>query len=291
MNNDINFILFHKGSIPNFFSICIKQIEKTQTNYKIHILTDQQNINLPHKVININSNNAAAELQDLRYYVYDSNPLWRTSFERFFYIRDYIKRNELNNVIHFDNDVLLYENVYNALPLLQSNIKDIGLTPHKINELVCGFMYIKYSTSLDELCDKLLMYAKYGEARLQNILNSMPHEMRLLGEIKNTTDIITELPVSPIFPGNNLFEELQMVFDPSSYGQHIGGTHSANGADKGQVYLISKDRYIDHHIGNKDIEFIPYFDENKKRPFILYNKEKISIFNLHIHSKQLHLYT
>lgn len=288
MSNDINFILFHKGPIPDYFSICVKQIETTQTNYKLHILTDQHYSKPPHTVHTINNN--LKELINIPYYAGDPNPLWRTSFERFFYIRDYIINNNLNDIVHFDSDVLIYKNVYNILSILQEYIEHIGLTPHKVNELVCGFMFIKHKTSLNILCEKLLTYAKYGESHLQNILNSMPHEMRLLGEIKNTTSLITELPVSPINPGNNLFEKFNIVFDPSSYGQHIGGTHSGNGTDKETVYLLSRERYIDKHIGNNDNNLKPYFDKITKTPFVKYMDSNIPIFNLHIHSKHLYQY-
>ena len=46
---------------------------------------------------------------------------------------------------------MLYKDINDIKELLSNNIKEIGITPHKENELVCGFMYIKNSDSLQIL--------------------------------------------------------------------------------------------------------------------------------------------
>jgi len=287
----VNFVLFHKGPLPGYLSTCINQIKLTQVKHNIYVLIEEKYIN----TLNIDkitevplSSIEVPELQHLAYYTTDRDPLWRTAFERFFYINSFIKKNYISDIVHFDNDVLIYGAVVDILEELKEYIPNIGLTPHKLNELVCGFMYIKNFDSLDVLCSELLRYAKLGERRLEQQFQTMPHEMRLLGEIHNKRpDIITELPVSPIAPGSNLFKKFKIVFDPSTYGQYIGGTHSGGGTDKKIVHSCNRERYIDRHIGDL---FEPYFDFKNKVPFLRVYKELIPIFNLHIHSKQLELY-
>jgi hypothetical protein len=290
MNTETNFILFHKGPIPEYINTCINQIHRTQTNYKIYLLIESQyslNINSAAKIIPIEYLQPI-EISNISYYLNDQNPLWRTSLERFFYIKNFINDNNINNVIHFDNDVLIYQDVDTIKDILKTNIPNIGITPHKANELVCGFMYINNPDSLNKLCEHLLRLAVLGEFQLNAQLGSMPHEMRLLGEVKNTQPgIITELPVSPISPGDNLFDKFNIVFDPSSYGQYIGGTHANGGGDRFENHLRSRHRYIDMYI---DIKYLPSFDMLLKAPFLSYEGQQIPIFNLHIHSKQLHLY-
>lgn len=290
MNTETNFILFHKGPVPDYINTCINQIHDTQTNYKIYLLIESQyslNIHSSVEIVPIESLQPI-EISNISYYINDQNPLWRTSLERFFYIKNFININKISNVVHFDNDVLIYQNVANIYDILKNNIPSIGLTPHKSNELVCGFMYISNPDSLNKLCEYLLHLAVLGEYELTARLGSMPHEMRLLGEVKNTQpDIITELPVSPIPPGDNLFDKFNVVFDPSSYGQYIGGTHANRGEDKFINHLQSRHRYIDMYI---DIDYSPSFNTVLKTPFLSYRDQQIPIFNLHIHSKQLHLY-
>ena len=280
MSKETNFILFHKGhNLPQHIRVCVDQIKKTQTNYKIFLLTDLK-IDNSGDVIIIDINQYHIPLNNITYYKGHQDPLWRTAFERLFYINEFIKHYNLTNTVHFDNDVLIYKNIADISALLSDNIPNIGLTPHKENELVCGFMFIKNSNSLEVVCKELLNLAALGENKLEEMLKSMPHEMRLLGHLQNNVlekDIITSLPVSPIEPGNNLFGIFNGVFDPSSYGQFFGldNTIHPDGANG----LI--DRYI-----NK--EFIPVFD--RYEPYIVWNKKQVPIFNLHIHNKHLERY-
>jgi len=279
-----NFILFHKGdSLPEYIKICIEQIIKTQTNYKIFLLTNLKITNdWSAEIIDINQYDVP--LNDISYYKNDPNPLWRTSLERLFYINAFITHNNLTNNVHFDNDVLIYKNIEDILTILNDNIPNIGLTPHNEIELVCGFMFIKEKNSLEVLCHELLNLVKLGESKLEEMLQSMPNEMRLLGHLQVNIlnkDHITSLPVSPLEPGNNMYELFNGVFDPSSYGQFFGLNNNVNPVDV--------NRLIDRHIvGNK---FTPVFDSNNYRPYIQLDGRHIPIFNLHIHNKRLHEYS
>jgi hypothetical protein len=264
--------LFNKSS-------CIDQIQKTQTNYKIYFLTDLIITNTGDIDI-IDINQYTLPLTDATYYTSHADPLWRTALERIFYINAFINHYNLTNSVHFDNDVLIYKNITEISTLLQDHIPNIGLTPHKKHELVCGFMFLKNSNSLEVVCEQLLKLVVLGEVALERMLNSMPHEMRLLGYLQDNIldpDIITTLPVSPLEPGNNMFTLFDGVFDPSSYGQFFGNNN--------EIHPDNANRYIDRHI-NK--EFVPVFDKNTHTPYIQWGDKQVPIFNLHIHNKKLH---
>jgi len=190
----------------------------------------------------------------------------------------------LGNIVHEDIQNSLtqayYNNIYNNN--IHNNVKEIAITPHKDNELVCGFMYIKNKNSLETLCDELLHIAKVGEEVLEEKFKQMPHEMRLLGYIdKKLKDqnYITRLPVSPFEPANNLYDVFEGVFDPSTYGQYFGNNNT--------VHKDDVNRLADRYIGSK---VFPTFG-NDKKPFLrLENGNEVPIFNLHVHNKQLHEY-
>ena len=276
----INFILFHKGcNFPNHIRDCIKQIQHTQTNYKIYLLTDSKIVsNNDVTIIDLNTLHINL-LDNIDYYRNDNDPLWRSSFERFFYINEFIIKNKLNDIIHFDNDVLLYHNTSNIINILKTNVKCIGLTKHKENEYVCGFMYINNHYSLKRICKLLLELAKLSTTELENKLGSMPHEMRLLGHISTLCDDITHLPGTP---RDENYSEFNYIFDPSSYGQYFGGSGDA---PKLTVHRSNVNRLIDKYIINQTIT--PFIDIQNKKPYIKYNNTIVTIFNLHIHSKQL----
>ena len=144
-------------------------------------------------------------------------------------------------------------------------------------------MFIKNSNSLEVVCNELLNLAILGEHRLEEMLQSMPHEMRLLGHLQNNIlekDHITLLPVSPIHPGSNMFTLFNGVFDPSSYGQFFGNNN--------EVHSDDTHRFVDRHINKK---FVPIFDKSTYTPYIKWDNKQIPIFNLHIHNKQLHEYS
>jgi hypothetical protein len=277
----VNFILFHKGKLPSYIKECIEQIHFTQTNYNLYLLTDETNIDFKNtNIINI-KDVICNDLNDIAFYVNNEDPLWRTSFERFFYIKEVIQNFKLKNIIHFDNDVLIYKNINDIIDSLSNNIQHIGLPTHKANEFVCGFMYIKDLESISQLCKYLLPLAQKGEIELEKIFKSWPHEMRLLGEIYNIDpNLITPLPILPSKNWNNLYKILQGVFDPSSYGQYFGETQQKA---KNTIHPSDVNRYIDQHILNGNIK--PVF--KKESPYILYNEKQIPIFNLHIHCKSL----
>lgn len=274
-----NFILFHKNSrLPDYLPFCIKQILHTQTNFNLFLLTDNKVENNKNIEVFDISKTKIEQLNEIDFYRNDQDPLWMTSFERFFYINDFIIKNKLNNVVHFDSDVLIYLNIKNILPVLQKVISNVGITRHKNNEMVCGFMFVKYFNCLESICNELVNLAKLGVPALKNMFNNdMPHEMRLLGHIFHNTSLLTALPGTPFEP---LFSEFNCVFDPSTYGQYFGGTGNAA---KNTIHPNNVQRIIDQHIVNKTL--IPVF--NKQQPLVTYNNQNIPICNLHVHSKQL----
>jgi hypothetical protein len=273
-----NFILFHKtGNFPAHLNVCLKQIQKTQNNYDIFLLTDQTLTNTKNVNIVPLKDLQNQELESVDFYKSDNDPLWRTSFERFFYINQFILQNNIDNIIHFDNDVLLYQDLENIIHDLAKHVTNLGITQHKTDEFVCGFTFIKNKNSLQQICNELLDLAKHGTTKLETILGSMPHEMRLLGHIYKTTDLITSLPGLPFNEDTNEVNSLDYVFDPSTYGQYFGANNT--------VHSSNTQRLIDKYIVDGTI--VPTFDRELMKPFIIYKDKKIPIINLHIHSKKL----
>lgn len=86
----------------------------------------------------------------------------------------------------------------------------------------------------------------------------------------------------PTMPHSEYANKFNSIFDPASYGQFVGGT--TNG--------IPGAKPKDHYIGQM-LTDNPSFDiiwNNKRQPCLKYNDKEIRINNLHIHSKNLHLY-
>lgn len=267
----INFILYHSGtnSLPKHINFCLKQIIKYNPTSKIYFITDLNiNFNVPHiEVINVN-NLWVPNIGN--YYINDAySTLWRTSALRLFYIESLMEQRNIQNVIHFDNDVMIYKD----FSLLENRLLnfDCAITSHFKSQFVFGFSFIKKANSLTKINQKLLELMLLGEHKLKSIITDcMPHEMRLLGYINEQYSLFDSLPILPEGEGSDNFDVMQVCFDPSSYGQYLGGREPE------ENHLIGK------ALINKTIEI--KFD---KIPLGTFNKKFFSICNLHVHSKQL----
>ena len=279
----MNIILYHTHTdIPQHLLHCVEKI-KQYSNISIYLMTDSKNeiegtIHVPvQKYIKFNW------LHDLDYFSFNDpiSHMWKTSCFRLFYIQEFIKEKQLKNVLHFDNDVLLYENPEKIIELMDNVYDDFTITAHNHDEVVMGMSYIKNENCLDGLIKFIENELKINPQDLKNKYDGYPSEMRLISAYK-------EIKTIPILPEKisesrytNNYYKFKSVFDPSSYGQYISGTYS----DKKPGWF-GVHQEIGKFIANNDIEVI-FEDRN---PYLIFKEQKIKINNLHIHSKQTEKY-
>ena len=211
------------------------------------------------------------------YYMYDPmGVLFRNAMLRIFYLEAFMRQYNIENVVHFDNDVMIYYDI----DLIQEQLlqHDFYITPHHETQYVFGFSYIKNYRILEIINNHMLKLVRMNLNELERLVNHMPHEMRLLNYINhcNMYRLINVLPIVPDGNGNYEMNKFKFCFDPASYGQIMGGMDACKYPD----YCIAK------RIMNRSIAI---GIENKK-PFVMSNNIKYPIFNLHIHNKQLQDY-
>ena len=85
------------------------------------------------------------------------------------------------------------------------------------------------------------------------------------------------LPSLPFGEQSQNFGQFNMLFDPASYGQFLGGTN--NGHPQGYTEPA---HFIGSQIISKQIEVV--FD---KKPFVIYEGKQVPLYNLHLHNKQV----
>lgn len=260
--------LFHLGPLPRHLDTCINSILKYPNN-DIVLCTDQT-VKYNNDRVDIIDVNKLNSLEITNFFERNPNPLWITSLLRIHYLNEYYQ-NYCSDVplIHFDNDVLYY----NDPQVLRSKIKrEVYITPHKQTEYAFGFSIINNKEKMAEITKRVFDIVRLGEGSARAITGDEIHEMRLLGYVDD--GIITKLPVLP-----EELNEFNFIFDPSSYGQYIGGT--PNGHSPG---FIDRTQYVGSKLTN-NMQII--FDG---KPYILVNNKKYNIFNLHVHSKDLAKY-
>jgi hypothetical protein len=201
------------------------------------------------------------------------NGFWTLTSLRFFYIYEFMEKYNIADVIHLENDVLIY---YNCNTLSNLFIKEHVYIPFDtFNRNIASIMYIPSSSVF------------------KNILNHYDfnkNDMENFSYIKQKTNLVQNLPIF-IQHENQTIEEkfvsenselFPYIFDAAAIGQYLGGVDPRNiaGDTTGFINETCVIKYNHYEIWFEHLD-------NIKKPFIKINHKQIPIFNLHIHSKNL----
>jgi hypothetical protein len=193
---------------------------------------------------------------------------------RFFYIYELMKHYDLTDVIHIENDVLIYYNVDDVLKEKLDKTK-IYIPFDTFNRNIASILYIPDHN----IFGKALKHYNYET-----------NDMYIFSEIKRNTNLIENFPIFVSdeskdeeyqFVTQN-FDKFKMIFDAAAIGQYLGGIDERNipGDTRGFVNETCVIKYNNYSFHRKE-------HENIARPFIMINGVLFPIFNLHIHSKKL----
>ena len=139
----MDFLYINIGKIPDYFRISLESIKISNPNSKVYLLTDDLTFKLEGLEILYLEDVIGLEAQkilDSNYFSNEKNPLWKTSMVRVFLLKDLAKYLNIDSFIHFDNDVLIYQN-YENLKNLFDNDAGLNITRNDKKSLVFGFSY------------------------------------------------------------------------------------------------------------------------------------------------------
>jgi hypothetical protein len=202
------------------------------------------------------------------------NGFWTLTSLRFFYIYEFMKKYNINDVIHLENDVLIY---YNCDILINKLDKDNIYIPFDtFNRNIASIMYIPSANIFKLVLDNYDM---------------TKNDMENFSIIKQKIGLINIFPIFNDYLSSNNeisfvstnYNNFNFIFDAAAIGQYLGGVDPRN--DKSDtVGFINETCIIKYNI--YDIHWI--IIDNINKPFITINNNIIPIFNLHIHSKKLY---
>ena len=254
---------------------------------------------------------------------------WHYTSARFFVLYAYLKSAGLTNVVHIENDVLIYYNVSTAFNELDNSCIYMPFDSYERN--VASIMYIPNANILGQVLasydyskNDMYNFSKHcSKDPLSSVLNALSQENRRF--FLNTLPICIPIPgmseeqlwISKSFSKSaqsgtfsSLSERAQsgtegalservqsgtegalttFIFDAAALGQMVGGVDPRNigGDTRGFVNEECVIKYNDYGT-IVWINFKPYYRLHMKGIAL---ERDIPIFNLHIHSKNLHLYT
>ena len=267
-------VYFHKGDLfPEYIYDSIYQTIIWNHKLTIWILSEKKYLPNIEKELSIINNKNNIQFRVLPIEIFEKNiPIlksfeenfrgnfWNNSLIRFFYIYEFIKFYNLENIFHIENDVMIYsdfydiyqEDFYNQLVAIQDSN----------NRAICSYMYIHNYKVLEKFLDfikkETLDYTIFK------------NDMELMGLYKHKKYF------------NNIPKNNEYLFDGAAIGQYLGGVDPRNieGNTKGfinetsifkpNLFIFEKQIYnnLNYWICKKDLL-------NSK------------IANLHIHSKNL----
>lgn len=275
---------------PEWMEYLVRQYF-TFNDGNLYILTDRENVpHLPQhdKVVPVALEDYYSDKIDRLHAVYENavQNYWTAVIDRFVYLENFLRDNDLRHIYHFDNDVLLYFNLADHHDTFQRLCSGMAITLENSKQASGGFMYIDGCEALAcvtnffigewEQCGGVGLREKYDVGMIT--------EMMLLAAYKEgSKGQALRLPIAPFGESSWHFNEFGSIFDPISWGQFIDGT------PHGHPQPV---RFPHAHIGrmliaNPEYTVVWKTEEGLLCPYFSYDGNLVKINNLHIHSKNL----
>ena len=192
---------------------------------------------------------------------------WHLCSLRLFYVYEYIRKNNLLNVVHIENDVLVYENLDNIIDCFKY---DKVYAPFDApNRVIPSFIFIPNHLAFKPIIDNY----NYNLNDMQNLAQF-------------DENIIEPLPIF-INNGytnkfNKNYNDFNVIFDAAAMGQYLGGVDKRNDPNDTRGF-VNETCVIKYN----EYKFLWIKNYGIYTPYIKINDEIIKIINLHIHSKAL----
>lgn len=304
----MSIILVHIGDLfPTYINACIKQLRIFNKDMPIYTLLEKKhhnkitenNVNL----VNLDELNDDAQtkayleknekkhskLMDFR------SGFWIYTTLRFFYMRTFMEKNKLENVFHFENDMMVYMDLNNELSKFSDNYEELAITMHHDTSCVPAFMFIKNQKAINNLVNFMMCNEFNNDMDLLAKFKSHNQKTKTLPvvypEYAKHNDLISIIKVKSTNVQNYIYgyDIFSSIFDGAYIGQYVGGIDPRNiGSDKSTIGFINQEVPIQCNKFEK-IDWI-IDDYGRKVPVVLVKGKYIKINNLHIHSKKLDLY-
>ena len=201
------------------------------------------------------------------------------AFMRLIILGIFVEKNNLENVVHLEADNLVYSNnlaqfssVFNEGEFGYSVVSPFVAAP--------GILYFRDSKAGNNFINRIVKLLIKGEAAIKQATGvhfDYITDMNFLDVIARGQKFFKLLPSLPFGEQSQNFDQFNMLFDPASYGQFLGGTN--NGHPQGYTEPA---HFIGSQIISKQIEVV--FD---KKPFVIYEGKQVPLYNLHLHNKQV----
>lgn len=223
---------------------------------------------------------------------------WTYTSERFFVIESVIAALDLRDVLHIENDVMLYCSAESLTEQLSKLYRGIAATFDNDLRCVPGLVYFPSLEAAEALTEFYLdVLQRMAVSRQPGALN----DMQILGALRSRgRDIIDHLPiVPPDYPAtlhsaaghtvqeprdySRHFDSLGMVFDAAALGQFLGGIDPRNCAAP-TIGFVNESCVFDPCILRPRLVRDAF---GRRVPVVETDGRAWPVANLHVHSKNV----
>lgn len=270
-------VLVSVGVFQEYIINCIEQLKLM--NYRIVVILDKKffkRLNMFRKIELISADDFKIDFErkfenHLKNGRERKKEFYINTSKRFFYIYEYVKKVNMKNFLHIENDVLLYKNLSNF-----NFSKKIYLTIDNEYRCIPGIMFIPNKTLLNSFIKSF----DYKEDDMVN-WGTFYYNNRNLCETfpiihKGINNRIMKKSWSFLYKN---FNEFKGIFDAAAIGQSLDGTRKNNTPYANKHCIVNYFNYKIIWEKNKDGHYIP---------LIIIDGKKILIYSIHFCSKNLH---
>jgi len=204
---------------------------------------------------------------------------WFNTSNRFLVLADYMAHKNIGNVIHIENDYVLYFDPTDKLEAFDS-YADFAVPLDRVRAIP-GIVWLKNSKVAN---------------RLASYISENPHQddMATVGRFcVEESDILSKaLPTIPYGYASAKSLDVQKyadgvdlfggVFDAAAIGQFIGGIHWMNNPADTTLFINESSDLI-----MSDFSFSWAIKDGIRSPLLFYKDEIVSVLGMHAHSKNL----
>jgi hypothetical protein len=211
------------------------------------------------------------------------NGFWHHASARLFVLHSFMVNYRVGQVIHIENDVLIYYNCDETLTDALQDKRQMYIPFDSFERNIASIVYIPDGETFGEI----LSHYDFNKNDMYNF-----------SEIRKKTSLINTLPIfvsrgsdnnERAFVTNNWDKFGGYIFDAAAMGQYVGGVDPRNiyGDTRGFVNETCIIKYNEEGEICWDTDTSGY-----RKPFLKIKgtHTKVPIFNLHIHCKNLMLY-
>lgn len=286
--------------IPNYAESCIRQIRLQDSKIPIYFVCSRKNdTSAISQYCNVIYEEDLVVSEEHLEFLKKISKMNMTNFfqvtiERFFFLYDAMITLGLENILHLENDNLIYVNATELMIKLEKIYNRIA-TPRASKEMCCAsLMYVPGQNALKDFLnyinrdsgdiyfnDMALLPAHIDAGRGDTLPTFTKKYFEINGLKRANGEKVGKDENGKEYYNHS--QELKGIFDCACIGQYIDGCDRKYHPDK-TAGFVNQESYLDPR---KICIQWEKSEDGLVRPYIYESDEKYLAFNLHIHSKKL----